>query len=65
MLFRKKEKERSKARKRELREKGELGPTRKQLRYNTMKKSDCKVQVAIDCGFDEFMSEKVKKIGIR
>ena len=61
--YRKKEKERAKARKRELREKGEeLAPTRKQLRHNTMKKSDCKIQVAIDCAFDEFMSEKVSLI---
>ncbi|KAL3876750.1 hypothetical protein ACJMK2_034546 [Sinanodonta woodiana] len=36
----------------------DLGPSRKQLKFNTMEKSDCKQRVVIDCSFDEYMNEK-------
>ncbi|KAK3594385.1 hypothetical protein CHS0354_009678 [Potamilus streckersoni] len=35
-----------------------LGPSRKQLKFNTMEKSDCKQRVVIDCSFDEYMNDK-------
>lgn len=63
---RKAEKERYKARKRACRERGEdLGPSRKQLRHNKMSKSTCKMKVAIDCDFDDYMAEKVSVIIMR
>lgn len=59
--FRLKERQNKKRRKRELREKGEdLGPSKKQLKRNTMANSSCKIRVAIDCSFDDLMSEKVQ-----
>ena len=43
-----------------MREKGEdLGPSKKQLKRNTMENSTCKIRVVIDCSFDDLMSEKV------
>jgi len=36
-----------------------VGPTRKALKINTMKNSQCKITVAVDLSFDELMSEKV------
>lgn len=63
---RKAEKERYKARKRECRERGEeLGPTRKQLRHNKMSKSNCKIQVVIDCDFDDYMADKDIKMLVK
>ncbi|WAQ96559.1 TM10A-like protein [Mya arenaria] len=63
---RKAEKERWKARKRECRERGEeLGPTRKQLKHNTMAKSNCKIPVVIDCDFDQYMAEKDIKMLVK
>ena len=58
--LRKAEKERLKARKKACRERGEtLGPTRKQLARNKMSNSSCQIKVAIDCGFDDIMADKV------
>lgn len=35
-----------------------LGPSRKALKLNAMKNSECRIRVVVDCSFDEFMSEK-------
>ncbi len=63
--FRKKEREKKKQRKREARERGEvLGPSKKAMKRNTMETSSCQVRVAIDCSFDDLMSEKdIMKLG--
>ncbi len=54
------ERENRKRRRQELREQGEdPGPSKKQLKKNTMANSACKIRVAIDCGFDHMMAEKV------
>ncbi|XP_074648529.1 tRNA methyltransferase 10 homolog A-like [Tubulanus polymorphus] len=58
-IKRKEEKERLKQRRAEARERGEiLGPTRKTLKSNTMKDSQCQLRVVIDCSFDCFMTDK-------
>ncbi|CAE1178576.1 TRMT10 [Acanthosepion pharaonis] len=35
-----------------------LGPSRKALKLNSMKNSKCQIRVAVDCSFDNLMSEK-------
>lgn len=35
-----------------------LGPSRKALKLNSMKDSKCQIRVAVDCSFDNLMSEK-------
>ncbi|ESO12470.1 hypothetical protein HELRODRAFT_62052 [Helobdella robusta] len=35
-----------------------LGPSKKQLKLNSMQNSQCKIRVVIDCSFDDYMSEK-------
>jgi len=53
-------KEKRKRKRQEQRESGvELGPSKKLLKKNTMKNSTCKVQVVIDCSFDELMVDAV------
>ena len=58
-FVRKIEREKKKARKRELREAGVVSVSRKKLRGNTMANSQCKQRVAIDCSFDHLMTNRV------
>ena len=54
------ERQKKKERLRKARERGDvIGPGRKRLKHNTMALSSCKVQVVVDCSFDDLMSEKV------
>ncbi|KAL5018130.1 hypothetical protein ScPMuIL_003852 [Solemya velum] len=56
---RKKEKERRKERRRVAVESGEdLGPSRKSLKLNKMEKSNCRIRIAIDCSFDDYMTDR-------
>ena len=59
-IVRKRVKKNLKEKKKRMKEAGEdTGPTRQQLKHNKMANSACKVQVAVDCSFDDYMSEKV------
>lgn len=61
MIYRAKEREKKKIKLQKRKELGEdLGPSRKLLRKNCMKNSQCKLRVVFDCSFDEFMTERVK-----
>lgn len=56
---RKEEKQKKKRRFAEMRERGvEMGPSRKSLKKNSMKDSDCRQRVVIDCSFDSYMTDK-------
>ena len=60
-IFRAKEKQRKKQKRREALERGDImAPTRKKLRSNTMAKSSCQTSVVIDCSLDSYMGEKVR-----
>ena len=57
-----KEKEKKKQKRREQIERGEprTKPSKKEMKKNKMSDSQCKVRVAIDSSFDDFMSERVR-----
>jgi len=55
---RQQEREKKKQRKRQLAEAGIVSTSRKKLKCNKMCDSKCKVNVVIDCSFDEYMGEK-------
>lgn len=60
LFHRAKEREKRKARVKALKEQGvELGPSRKKLKKNSMENSSCHLEVAIDCSFDDLMSDRV------
>ena len=60
VTIRKEEKLRKKEKRKLAIERGEdLGPTRKALKMRKMKDSLCKVNVVIDCSFDDYMQERV------
>ena len=37
----------------------DLGPSKKKLKSNTMANSACKIRVAVDCSFDDLMTDRV------
>ena len=54
-----KEREKKKERTRERIARGDLRPSKKAMKKNSMEKSNCKVRVALDSSFDDYMTERV------
>ena len=53
-----KERERKKEKRRKIQEEGGVVESRKSLKHNTMANSKCRQRIAVDCSFDDLMSEK-------
>ena len=58
--FRAKDRQKKKQHRQQAREQNiDLGPSRKSLKRNTMEHSACRIRVAVDCSFDDLMTERV------